>query len=140
MIQPIHNNYVIISRHKKEICQIWNIQNNYFIISQYKKKCKILNEPKGASTRNARNTVTCGWYQQKLLLLFDDNKIKMARKPAKKQKENPVECTGEGKRWKGNIWEGLIKSKMETVLELREGKTETVFEPSLEVRGQYLTH
>jgi len=30
--------------------------------------------------------------------LFDDNKVKMARKPGKKQKENPVECTGEGKR------------------------------------------
>ena len=27
----------------------------------------------------------------------DDNKINMARKPGKKQKENPVWCTGEGK-------------------------------------------
>ena len=35
-------------------------------------------------------------------MLFDDNEIKMARKPVKKQKENPVGCTGEGKRWKGN--------------------------------------
>ena len=26
----------------------------------------------------------------------DDNKIKMARKPGKKQKENPIGCTGEG--------------------------------------------
>ena len=33
-----------------------------------------------------------------LLLLFDDNKIKMARKPGKKQKENPVGFTGKGKR------------------------------------------
>ena len=33
-----------------------------------------------------------------LQLLFDDNKIKMARKPGKKQKENMVGCTGEGKR------------------------------------------
>ena len=33
-----------------------------------------------------------------LLLLFDNNKIKMARKPGKKQKENLVGCTGEGKR------------------------------------------
>ena len=33
-----------------------------------------------------------------LLLLFDDNKIKMASKPWKKQKENPVGCTGEGKK------------------------------------------
>ena len=30
-------------------------------------------------------------------LLFDD-KIKMARKPGNKQKENPVGCSGEGKR------------------------------------------
>ena len=37
-----------------------------------------------------------------LLLFFDDNKIKMARKPGKKQKENSVGCTGEGKRRKGN--------------------------------------
>ena len=33
-----------------------------------------------------------------MLLLFDGNKIKMARKTGKKQKENPVGCTGEGKR------------------------------------------
>ena len=32
-----------------------------------------------------------------MLLLFDDNNLKMARKPGKKQKENPVACTGEGK-------------------------------------------
>ena len=31
------------------------------------------------------------------LLLFNDNKMKMARKPGKKQKENLVGCTGEGK-------------------------------------------
>ena len=31
-------------------------------------------------------------------LLFDDNKIKMARRPAKKQKENLAGSTGEGKR------------------------------------------
>ena len=30
-------------------------------------------------------------------LLFDDNKIKMARTPEKEQKENPARCTGEGK-------------------------------------------
>ena len=34
--------------------------------------------------------------------MFDDNKVKMARKPGKKQKENPVRRTGEGKRRKGN--------------------------------------
>ena len=33
-----------------------------------------------------------------MLLLFDDNKIKMSRKPGKKQKENPVGYTGEGER------------------------------------------
>ena len=34
----------------------------------------------------------------KVLLLFDDNKVKMARKSGKKQKENLVGCTGEDKR------------------------------------------
>ena len=33
-----------------------------------------------------------------LLYFFDDNKMKMARKPGKKHKENPIGCTGEGKR------------------------------------------
>ena len=33
-----------------------------------------------------------------VLVLFDDNKVKMARKPGKKQKENPVRYTGESKR------------------------------------------
>ena len=32
------------------------------------------------------------------MLLFDDNKVKIARKPGKKQKENPESCTGEGNR------------------------------------------
>ena len=31
-------------------------------------------------------------------MLFDENKIKMARKPGKKQRENPVGCTGGDKR------------------------------------------
>ena len=26
-------------------------------------------------------------------VLFDENKVKMARKPGKKQKKNPVDCT-----------------------------------------------
>ena len=30
--------------------------------------------------------------------MFDDNKIKMTRKTEKKQKENPVGCTGKGER------------------------------------------
>ena len=46
-------------------------------------------------------------------LLFDDNKIKMARKPGKKQKQNPVRCTGEGKRWKGNMRKGTKKIRQE---------------------------
>ena len=50
-------------------------------------------------------------------MLFNNNKIKMARKPGNKQKENPVGCTGDGKISKGNI---------------REGKTGTVLELSLE--------
>ena len=32
------------------------------------------------------------------LLLFDDSKVNMARKPGKKLMENPVGCTGEDKR------------------------------------------
>ena len=32
------------------------------------------------------------------VLIFDDNKIKMARKPGKKRKENYVGCAGEVKR------------------------------------------
>ena len=45
------------------------------------------------------------------MLLFGDNKIKMARKPEMKQKENPVGCTWEGKRLKGNIREGSREGK-----------------------------
>ena len=52
------------------------------------------------------------------LLLFDDNKIKTARKPEKKQKEYPVGCTGEGKRLNGNIREGPKEGKTGNVLEL----------------------
>ena len=49
--------------------------------------------------------------------MLDDNKIKMERKPRKKQKENTVECIGEGKRRKGNIREGSRKYKTGTALE-----------------------
>ena len=55
-----------------------------------------------------------------LLLLFGDNKIKMA---GKKQKENPVGCTGEGEIRKVYVREGST-----------EGKTGTVLQLSLEVR------
>ena len=57
------------------------------------------------------------------LLLLDNNKIKMARKPEKILKKNLVMWTGEGKRWKGIIrkWS-------------KEGETGTVLELSLEVR------
>ena len=54
-----------------------------------------------------------------LLLLFDDNKVKMAREHGQKRKENSVWYIGEGKRLKGNI---------------REGETGTVLELNLEVR------
>ena len=55
-----------------------------------------------------------------LLFLFDDNKIKMARKPGKKLKENPVGCIGEGKDEKEIYEKGIYESfKTETVLELR---------------------
>ena len=38
---------------------------------------------------------------------FDDNKIKMARKPGEgTEGKSGRKCTGEGKRWKGNIREG----------------------------------
>ena len=47
--------------------------------------------------------------------------VKIARKAGKKQKENPVGCTGEGKRWKGNIREGSRKGRMGTVSDL-EGR------------------
>ena len=45
----------------------------------------------------ANNTTNAGIFRiisRNLSLLFDDNKINMARK---KQKVNPVGCTGEGK-------------------------------------------
>ena len=60
------------------------------------------------------------------LFLFDDNKIKMARKPGKKQKKTPVGYTLEGKRWKGNIRERS-----------RAGKTGTVLGLSLEVTSNF---
>ena len=39
------------------------------------------------------------WYKthRQNMLLFEDNKIKIARKSGKKQKENPVGCTVAGK-------------------------------------------
>ena len=39
------------------------------------------------------------------ILLFVDTTVKLARKPVKKQKENPAGCAGEGKQSKGNIGE-----------------------------------
>ena len=56
-----------------------------------------------------------------ILLLFDDNKIKMAKKPGEKQKENPVGCTWEGKTWKGNIREGSREGKTWTVMGVEFG-------------------
>ena len=50
------------------------------------------------------------------MLLFDDNKMNMARKPEKIKKANPVGCTtGEAKIWKGNIREGKTGIVLEEV-------------------------
>ena len=49
-------------------------------------------------------------------MLFNDNKIKIARK---KKKETLVGYTGEGKRWKGNIREGETGTLMELSLKVR---------------------
>ena len=57
--------------------------------------------------------------------MFDDNKIKMTRKPRKKQKKNPVGCNGEGKRCIGNIREGSREGKTGNVLELSFHKLTT---------------
>ena len=68
--------------------------------------------------------------------MFDDNKIKMARKRGKKQKINLVGCTGEGKRWKGNIREGSREGKTvnsKTLLKKHKYKTGIVLKLSLEV-------
>ena len=35
--------------------------------------------------------------------MFDVNKVEIARKPGKKQKENPARCDGEGEHSEGNI-------------------------------------
>ena len=45
-----------------------------------------------------------------MLLLFDDNKVKMARKSGKKQKENPVAYTGK-ENIKEEIREGYREEK-----------------------------
>ena len=52
-----------------------------------------------------------------LHLLFDGNKIKIARNSEKKQKENPVGCTEEGKIWKENIRQGSREDTTGIVLE-----------------------
>ena len=59
------------------------------------------------------------WGRSCQLLLFDNNKIKMARKPRKEQKENPVGCNGEGERWKRNIRQGKTRTVLELILEVR---------------------
>ena len=46
--------------------------------------------------------LSCSSVKAIVVLLFGVNKVKMARKPVKKQKENAIGCTGEGKRCKGN--------------------------------------
>ena len=47
-----------------------------------------------------RHTKSLVYVPFKYCLLSDDNKIKMARKPWKNQKENPVGCTEKDKKWK----------------------------------------
>ena len=47
----------------------------------------------------------------------------MARKPEKKQKENPVGYTGEGKREEENIRESKTEIVLELSLEVQTGKT-----------------
>ena len=47
------------------------------------------------------------------------NRMKMARKPGKKQKENLVRLSGEGNTCYGNIREGSREDKTGTVLEVR---------------------
>ena len=42
----------------------------------------------------------------------------MARMSGKKQEENQVGCTGEGKRWKVDMREGSREDKAGTVLQL----------------------
>ena len=46
-------------------------------------------------------------------LFYDDNKIKMARKPGKKHQKNPVGWTGKGKSWKWNIREGKTELSLD---------------------------
>ena len=59
---------------------------------------RVLHSNMGLSFRALDGTSTWEEFIVSLfLLLFDDNKGKMARKPGKKQKENPVGCIGEGK-------------------------------------------
>ena len=48
--------------------------------------------------RNDQSVIQDGYFEGRMLLFFDDYKIKMARKPGKKHEENPVGCTAEGKR------------------------------------------
>ena len=62
-------------------------------------------------------------------MLFDDNKIKMTRKPGKKQKENTVGCAGEG-----NIRKGSREDKTGTVLDLSLYVSGTLMEKELRER------
>ena len=45
------------------------------------------------------------------MLLFDDNKGRLASMPGKTQKQNPVGCIEEGKRLIGNIREASREDK-----------------------------
>ena len=43
----------------------------------------------------------CVYVMNMVMLLFDVTTVKMARKPLKWQKKNPLRCAGEGKKSKG---------------------------------------
>ena len=76
------------------------------------------------------------------LFMFDDNKIKMARKPGKKLKESPVGYTWEGHRWKENIREGSRDVEMGTILGVEKKnhrkKKNTMDEPFSSIKIYYL--
>ena len=66
-----------------------------FLINNFKVTYKKMSR---YSLRVTQIMVNLWVYFLLLCCCCDHNKIKMARKPGKKQKENPVGCTGEGKR------------------------------------------
>ena len=60
------------------------------------------------NTNGEYNTIAVRWQQDKT-----------GKEAWEDVEENPVACTAEGKRWKGNINEELRESKTGTVLGIR---------------------